>query len=168
VGKTAARIVIYTDGGCRGNPGIGGWGFLMIDRETDRALERRGGERETTNNRMEMTAAIEGLRALKTADHPVEVRSDSRYVVDMCSSWMRGWKARGWKRKGGPILNLDLVQELDRLLTTYEVRFTWVRGHVGDPGNEYADRLTNAAMDRIAAGRSPDDERRHTKAPVRV
>ena len=160
--------MIYTDGGCRGNPGVGGWGFLMIDRETGRALERHGGERDTTNNRMEMTAAIEGLRALKNREHAVEIRSDSRYVVDMCTSWIRGWKARGWKRKDGPVLNLDLVKALDELMAAHDVKFTWVRGHVGDPGNEYADRLTNEAMDRIGSGQDPAGERRHTRSPVTI
>ena len=160
------RFVIYTDGGCRGNPGVGGWGFLLIDRRSGQALERRGGEDHTTNNRMEMLAAIEGLRALKAPAGEVEVRSDSRYLVDMCSSWMVGWKRRGWKRKGGPILNLDLVQELDRLIQQHDVSFQWVQGHAGDPGNEHADRLTNDAMDQIQAGGSPVAEQRYDVSPI--
>lgn len=166
--RAQPRIVIYTDGGCRGNPGVGGWGFLLIDTETEKALERRGGEAHTTNNRMEMTAAIEALRALKDGRLKIEIRSDSRYLVDMCTSWMKGWKARGWKRKGGQILNLDLVQELDRLLQEFDVRFVWVQGHAGDPGNEYADKLTNEAMDRLLARSDPAAEKRHTTSPIEL
>jgi len=166
--KSGARIVVYTDGGCRGNPGIGGWGFLLIDRNTQAALERRGGDAHTTNNRMEMTAAIEALNAIRDASQAIEIRSDSRYLVDMCTSWMQGWKARGWKRSSGPVLNLDLVQELDRLLAKYDVSWTWVRGHAGDPGNEHADKLTNDAMNQLAHGEDPRAEQRYRKSPVPV
>ncbi len=166
--KSDSRIVVYTDGGCRGNPGVGGWGFLMVDRETDQALERRGGEAHTTNNRMEMTAAIEALRCVRDTSHSIEIRSDSRYLVDMCCSWIKGWKARGWKRSSGPVLNLDLVQELDRLMQHYSVRWTWVRGHAGDEGNEYADRLTNDAMDELAKGKDPSAETRYERSPIPV
>ncbi len=160
-------VVAYTDGGCRGNPGPGGWGFLLVDRRSGGALSRRGGERRTTNNRMEMSAAIEALRALKQRSR-VEIRTDSRYLVDMCSRWIPGWKCRGWKRKGGPIKNLDLVQLLDLLMEEHQVRWTWVRGHAGEPGNEHADRLTNLAMDAVQSGADPAAERRYRKSPVGI
>jgi ribonuclease HI len=162
------RIVAYTDGGCRGNPGVGGWGFLLIDRRSGSALERRGGEQHTTNNRMEMLAAIEVLRAIKGEGRAIEIRSDSRYLVDMCRTWMAGWKKKGWKKKGGPIKNLDLVQQLDELKARHEVTWTWVEGHSGEPGNEHADQLTNAAMDDVAAGRDASWERRLEASPVKV
>ena len=165
----AARVVAYTDGGCRGNPGVGGWGFLLIDRVSGKALEMRGGTDPTTNNRMEMMAAIEALRALKVQGMAAEIRTDSRYLVDMCTRWMAGWKRKGWKRKGkDPIKNLDLVKELDRLLQLRPIRWTWVRGHVGEPGNEYADRLTNQAMDALQSGQDPAAVRRHERSPVVV
>jgi len=162
------RIVLYTDGGCRGNPGIGGWGFLLIDRSSGQALERRGGEDHTTNNRMEITAALEGLQTLEVERLPVEVRSDSRYLVDMCRSWIAGWKKRGWRRRDGPVQNLDLVQELDRQMERLRIRWVWVRAHAGEPGNEYVDRLTNDAMDAVAAGESPAYEQRHAASPVSI
>ncbi len=159
------KVLAWTDGGCRGNPGPGGWGFLLVHLATGAALERRGGEPQTTNNRMEMTAAIEVLLALK-GPAEVEIRSDSRYLVDMCTSWMRGWKRKGWKKKGGPIKNLDLVQQLDELIQVHHVKWTWVRGHVGVPGNEHADRLTNLAMDAVQGGRDPAAEQRYEQTPV--
>ena len=161
------RVLAWTDGGCRGNPGPGGWGFLLVDLSSGRALERRGGEAQTTNNRMEMTAAIEALLALKGPSE-IEIRTDSRYLVDMCRQWMKGWKRRGWKKKGGPIKNLDLVQQLDELIAVHRVTWTWVRGHAGVPGNEFADQLTNLAMDAVQWGGEAAVERRYDKSPVTV
>src|SRR4030095_14723714 len=109
-------VIAYTDGGCRGNPGVGGWAFLLIHPTTCRALERAGGEPHTTNNRMEMTAAVEALNAVRKRNTSVLIRSDSRYLIDCCTKWLPGWKARGWKRKEGPLKNLDLLQALDELL----------------------------------------------------
>lgn len=167
----AARVVAFTDGGCRGNPGgVGGWAFLVVDRHTHAALERRGGERRTTNNRMELLAAIHALEAVRSGEQ-VEVRSDSQYLVNMCSRWMPAWKARGWKRKeNAPIQNLDLVQRLDALMATRQVRWTWVRGHSGVKGNEHVDRLASKAMDLVQAGQDPLGERRYAPgmSPVRV
>jgi ribonuclease HI len=166
-------VIAFTDGGCRGNPGPGGWAFLLVDPRTHAALERHGGEAHTTNNRMEMLAAIRALEAVKGAGARVEVRSDSRYLVDMCTQWLRGWKAKGWRR--GPkgkeeVLNLDLVKRLDELIALHDVRWTWVRGHAGDPGNEHVDRLTNQAMDLLGQGKDPSGEARYPpgESPVRV
>lgn len=154
-------VVAYTDGGCRGNPGgIGGWGIVLVHPGTQQALERAGGAAETTNNRMEMMAAIEALRTVKRRDARVLVCSDSKYLINCCSQWMAGWKRRGWMRKDGALANVDLLQELDALISRYDVRWQWVAGHSGDPGNDRADALANLAMDLIAAGSEPAYERR--------
>src|SRR5580658_6708135 len=115
----------YSDGGCRGNPGPGGWGMLLINASTRDALERCGGEANTTNNRMELMAAIQVLRALKRPGTSVLIHSDSTYVIKAASEWIPGWKARGWKRKEGPLKNLELLQELDRLLAQHQVTWQW-------------------------------------------
>jgi ribonuclease HI len=153
-------IVAFTDGGCRGNPGIGAWAFTLVDTKTRKALERAGGQAETTNNRMEMCAVIEALRAVKKRELSVLVMSDSKYLIGCCTEWMAGWKAKGWKRKGDPLKNLDLLQELDQLLAARRVQFRWVQGHSGHPGNEHVDRLANEAMDRIERRLEPAHERR--------
>jgi len=162
-------LVAYTDGGCRGNPGIGGWGYLLIHLPTNVALEARGGAAQTTNNRMEMLAAIEALRSLKRPGQAIEIRSDSKYLVDMATKWMGGWKRKGWKRKGkAPIKNLDLVKELDALLQKHDVSWRWVKGHAGEPGNEFADQLTNDAMDAQQLGMGAAARRRHPVSPLQV
>jgi ribonuclease HI len=127
---------------------------------TQLALERAGGAPDTTNNRMELLAVIEALRAVKRAQSQVLVCSDSRYVIDACSKWIAGWKRRGWTRKDGPLKNVDLLREVDELIPRYTVRWQWVAGHSGDPGNDRADALANIAMDRIAAGEAAVYERR--------
>jgi ribonuclease HI len=140
-------ITIYTDGACRGNPGPGGWGAVLI--KGRKRKEICGGAIDSTNNQMELTAAIEALKALKK---PCEVRlhSDSSYVVDGASRWLRGWKARGWRRAGGSrVANADLWQEIDQLLTVHDVEWVWVKGHAGNPGNERADQLASDGLDKI-------------------
>ena len=135
---------IYTDGACKGNPGPGGWGALLRCRGQEKELF--GGERQTTNNRMELTAVIRGLQAL-TRPSRVEVHTDSQYVQKGISEWIKGWKARGWltaDRK--PVKNADLWRELDALAATHEVRWHWVRGHAGHPENERADVLANRGV----------------------
>ena len=122
-------------------------------------MERTGGEAATTNNRMEITAALEVLRALKKPV-PVLIHSDSQYLIKSASEWLPGWKKKGWKKKDGPLKNVDLFQELDRLLALHEVRWRWVRGHDGDRGNERVDLLANEAMDRLARGQDPAWESR--------
>ena len=141
------EVTIYTDGACRGNPGPGGWGVLLIAGERRRELS--GGENPTTNNRMELMAAIEALRALK---RPVQVTlyTDSKYVCTGIGEWLPQWKARGWRtadRK--PVKNQDLWEALDAARMPHQVNWRWVRGHAGDAGNERADQLANEAIDSL-------------------
>ena len=169
VGPTQKRLLVYTDGGCRGNPGVGGWGFLLIDTQSGVALSKRGGEAQTTNNRMEMSAAIEALEALTRPNQSVEIRTDSKYLVDLATKWMHGWKRKGWTRKGkAPIKNLDLVKKVDVLVQRHDVTWTWVKGHAGEPGNELADYLTNAAMDGVLGGGDGAAEQRFRETPIKV
>ena len=134
------EVTIYTDGACSGNPGPGGWGAILSARGVKKELS--GGERETTNNRMELTGVIRGLEALK---YPCEVTltTDSRYVVDsVTKGWVYGWKKRGWiKSDKKPALNVDLWEKLLPLLEKHKVEFVWVKGHAGHPENERCDRL---------------------------
>ena len=135
------EVTIYTDGACKGNPGPGGWGVLMIAGVNRREL--CGGEVATTNNRMELTAAIEALRALK---RPTRVRlfTDSKYVMQGIETWIHGWKKNGWRTSDKkPVKNMDLWQALDALAALQRVEWRWVKGHSGDPGNERADALSN-------------------------
>jgi ribonuclease HI len=155
-----ADVIAFTDGGCRGNPGVGAWAFVLVDLKTRKALERAGGLRDTTNNRMEMQAAIEALHAVKQDGTSVLIVSDSKYLIGCCTQWMAGWKAKGWKRKGDPLKNIDLLKQLDELIAQRVVTFRWVAGHSGHYGNEHADRLGNEAMDRIELGQDPAHERR--------
>jgi ribonuclease HI len=140
-------VEIYTDGACRGNPGPGGWGALLSSGEHERELS--GAEVLTTNNRMELTAVIRALEALK---RPSEVRifTDSEYVRRGITEWVRSWKARGWKtadRK--PVKNQDLWERLDALAAGHKIEWRWVKGHSGVPGNERVDRLANEAIDAM-------------------
>jgi len=132
------RIVVYADGGCEPNPGTGGWGAVISG--IDGAIELYGGELATTNNRMELTAAIRALEHFHDGAQ-VEMRCDSQYVVKSITEWMPGWKARGWRTSKGFVQNLDLMQRLDELNSLHDVCWIWVRGHSGDPRNERADRL---------------------------
>ncbi len=158
--RAVTDLIAFTDGGCRGNPGIGAWAFVLVDAKTRKALERAGGEPDTTNNRMEMMAAIEALSSIKKQQARILVLSDSKYLIGCCTEWMPGWKAKGWKRKGEPLKNLDLLKQLDELISAHDVRFRWVAGHSGHDGNEHVDRLANDAMDRIELGTPPAHERR--------
>ena len=145
-----SEVTIYTDGACKGNPGPGGWGALLRAGAAERELF--GGEVLTTNNRMELTAVIQGLSAL-TRRCSVDVFTDSEYVRNGITSWIHGWRARGWKtadRK--PVKNVDLWQRLDQLNGSHEVRWHWVRGHAGDPGNERADQLANRGVESVMRG----------------
>ncbi|MDR7037483.1 ribonuclease HI [Methylobacterium sp. BE186] len=132
------RTVVYADGGCDPNPGPGGWGVVIAAPEG--AVELCGGEPGTTNNRMELTAAIRALEQFPEGA-PIEMRCDSQYVVKSVTEWMRGWKAKGWRTTTGEVKNVDLMKRLDELANRRDVRWTWVRGHAGDPLNERADRL---------------------------
>lgn len=138
------KVTIYTDGACSGNPGPGGWGVLLIFGEHERELS--GGEAETTNNRMELTAAIEGLNALKNGCE-VTLYTDSSYVKDGITQWLAGWKAKGWKTASKkPVKNQDLWQALDDATQRHNIEWKWVKGHAGDPGNERADALATGAV----------------------
>ena len=141
------NVEIYTDGACRGNPGPGGWGVLLLAGSHRKTLH--GGEEETTNNRMELTAAIEALNALNGRCQ-VLLHTDSRYVMDGIRDWMPNWKARGWKTASRkPVKNQDLWQALDAAVGRHDVEWRWVRGHTGNPGNEEADALANRGIDEL-------------------
>ncbi|MFC0666368.1 ribonuclease HI [Azotobacter chroococcum] len=138
------KVEIYTDGACKGNPGPGGWGALLVCRGVERELW--GGEAETTNNRMELTAAIRALAELK---RPCEVQltTDSEYVMRGIQEWLPNWKKRGWKTAARqPVKNADLWQQLDEQVNRHQVSWSWVRGHTGHPGNERADLLANRGV----------------------
>ncbi|MBC6953417.1 MAG: ribonuclease HI [Leptolyngbya sp. PLA2] len=143
-------VHLFTDGACSGNPGPGGWAYILRDERTGVEKEASGGEPETTNNRMELVAVIEGLGALRRPT-VVELHSDSQYVLNGMREWLPAWKARGWRTAGRqPVKNRDLWERLDALLAMHEVRFNWVRGHSDHPENERCDRLAVAARERQA------------------
>ena len=145
------RVELYCDGACLGNPGPGGWGYLLRVRAAGGLKEKEaaGAEPDTTNNRMELTAAIRGLEAL-TQPCLVELFSDSQYVVKGIQTWLKDWKRRGWKKADGkPVLNADLWQILDAQLVRHQVEAHWVRGHAGHPENERVDRLASEAAHSI-------------------
>jgi len=140
-------VVIYTDGACKGNPGPGGWGALL--RWGGHEKELFGGERLTTNNRMELTAVIEALSALKSRCE-VALYTDSEYVRNGITTWIHGWKQRGWRTADKkPVKNVELWQRLETLAAQHDVSWHWVRGHDGNPDNERADQLANRGVDSI-------------------
>ena len=140
-------VEIYTDGACRGNPGPGGWGALLISGKRRRTLH--GGEPETTNNRMELTAAIEALNALRDSTKVI-LHTDSKYVMDGIVEWLPNWKKRGWKTAAKKtVKNQDLWQELDAATERHAITWKWVRGHDGNAGNEEADALANRGIDEL-------------------
>jgi len=143
-------VVIYTDGACKGNPGIGGWGAWL--RWGAHEKELFGGERDTTNNRMELTAVIESLALLKRRS-AVAVYTDSEYVKNGITTWIHNWKKRGWRTADNkPVKNAELWARLDDLVAGHDVQWHWVRGHTGDPGNERADQLANRGVDQVRRG----------------
>jgi ribonuclease HI len=140
-------VVVYTDGACKGNPGPGGWGALL--RWKGHEKELFGGELDTTNNRMELTAVIQALSALKSRCE-VAVYTDSEYVKNGITTWIHGWKQRGWRTADKkPVKNVELWQRLEALAAQHDVQWHWVRGHDGDPGNERADALANRGVDSV-------------------
>lgn len=144
-------VTIYTDGACRGNPGSGGWGAVLM--WNDHTRELCGGEWETTNNRMELTAAIEALGALKGRCR-VDLHTDSVYVRDGITRWIHDWRKRGWRTASRkPVKNQDLWQQLDAIVADHDVSWHWVKGHAGDAGNERADALANQGLDELLASR---------------
>ena len=146
---TDATVSIFTDGACRGNPGPGGWGAILRYGDSERELY--GYEPETTNNRMELMAAIVALETLKRSCDVV-LTTDSEYVRKGITEWLKQWKARGWKTADKkPVKNQDLWERLDRAAVTHRVRWEWIRGHSGHPENERADQLANRAIDEARA-----------------
>ncbi len=148
---TRPKVVVYTDGACKGNPGPGGWGAWLQSGGHEKELW--GGEPGTTNNRMELTAVIEALASLKRSCDIV-VYTDSEYVKNGITTWIHGWKARGWTTAAkAPVKNVELWKRLDALAALHKVEWRWVKGHAGDPGNERADALANRGISS-ASGRS--------------
>ncbi len=142
-----AAVEIFSDGACKGNPGVGGWGALLRIGETEKELF--GGEANTTNNRMELTAVIQALSAL-TRPCEVLIHTDSQYVMKGMMEWIDGWKAKGWKTAAKqPVKNDDLWKTLDKLVAMHDVDWRWVKGHSGHPENERADQLANRGVELI-------------------
>tara|TARA_B100000609_G_C17174627_1_gene413642 strand:+ start:886 stop:1317 length:432 start_codon:yes stop_codon:yes gene_type:complete len=140
-------VIIYTDGACRGNPGIGGWGALMSYKEEVKELY--GGEVDTTNNKMELRAVIEGLNTLKEPCS-VKVFTDSKYVMEGINSWIHNWKKNNWKTANKKdVKNKDLWIQLDKLVSKHNISWEWVKGHSGNPGNEKADELANRGIENL-------------------
>ena len=147
--STKTDIVVFTDGGCRGNPGPGGWGALLQAGSAEKELW--GGENDTTNNRMELTAVIRALEALKRRVS-VQIHTDSQYVQKGISQWIHNWKKNGWRTADkSPVKNADLWQRLDLLSAKHDITWIWVKGHAGHPENERADRLANRGIDELLA-----------------
>ncbi|AHI27816.1 ribonuclease HI [Marinobacter similis] len=144
----SGKVILYTDGACKGNPGPGGWGAVLRYGETCKTMH--GGEANTTNNRMELMAAIRGLAALKRSC-AVELYTDSQYVRKGITEWMAGWKRNGWKTAAKkPVKNEDLWRELDTEVARHDVNWHWVKGHAGIPDNELADELANRGVAELA------------------
>jgi ribonuclease HI len=144
----ADSVKLYSDGACRGNPGPGGWGVVLRFGGREKTLH--GGERLTTNNRMELTAVIRGLEALQRSCR-VDVTTDSQYVRNGITQWIHNWKRNGWKTSARqPVKNADLWRRLDELASLHEVRWHWVKGHSGHPENELADQLANRGIDELS------------------
>lgn len=140
-------VEIFTDGACRGNPGPGGWGVLLRYGNQEKSLY--GGEANTTNNRMELTAAIKGLQALNRASH-IKLTTDSKYVMQGITEWIDNWKKRGWKTANKkPVKNVDLWQQLDAEIQQHTIDWQWVKGHSGHRENEIADQLANKGIDEL-------------------
>jgi len=141
----SVKVIIYTDGACRGNPGPGGWGVVLRYQGNLKTLN--GFDPETTNNRMELTAVIEGLRALSRCCD-IELHTDSKYVMQGVNEWLSNWKRNGWKTAAKkPVKNVDLWQQLDDEVARHQIDWNWVKGHSGVEDNEFADQLANAAID---------------------
>ena len=137
------KVEIFTDGACSGNPGPGGWAAIL--RSGSKEMEISGGEKETTNNRMEVQAALEALRCLKKPSQ-VRFHTDSSYLLNGATSWLEDWKKRDWKRKHGQLQNIDLWKEMDLELAKHQVEWVWVKGHAGNPMNERVDELARKAI----------------------
>jgi len=151
--STLPFVRLFTDGACSGNPGPGGWAYILKHPASGKVVEASGGEAESTNNRMELQALIEGLEALKRRSE-VEIVTDSEYVAKGCREWLPGWKSNNWRRREGkklkPLKNEEQWRKLDELLAKHAVRFTVIRGHSGHPENERCDELAVAASQQFA------------------
>jgi ribonuclease HI len=144
-------VELHTDGACSGNPGPGGWAYVLIHNASGKRREKSGAELETTNNRMELQAVIEGLTAL-TRPSSVDLYSDSQYVLKGLREWMAGWKQKGWRTADKkPVKNRELWEQLDELKSNHEVRFHWIKGHNEHPENELCDQMAVAAREAIVA-----------------
>jgi ribonuclease HI len=142
-----SKIELFSDGACKGNPGLGGWGVLINN--SNNFIELKGTQQQTTNNRMELIAVIEGLKSIKENAH-VGITTDSMYVKNGINQWINNWKKNGWKTAAKkPVKNKDLWQELDELVQNYSIKWIWVKGHSGHPGNERADQLANEAIEEF-------------------
>jgi ribonuclease HI len=137
------QVTIYTDGACLGNPGPGGWAALLRSGKHEKIIQ--GNEDQTTNNRMELMAALQALKSL-TRPCQVDLYTDSEYLRRGITEWMENWRARGWKRKGGSLANVELWQALDTVVKEHQIKWHWVRGHAGHPENERVDRLARQAI----------------------
>lgn len=144
--KPLPEVTIYTDGACRGNPGPGGWAALLRFKTRQKTLT--GSEDQTTNNRMELAAAVEALKSLKKPSR-VDFHTDSEYLKRGITEWMPGWKARNWRRKGGKLKNVELWQALDAAIQSHKISWHWVRGHAGHPDNVHVDRLARRAIPKM-------------------
>ena len=144
MGKTVIeKITVYTDGSCEPNPGPGGWAAIILDGKEQIVL--KGFEKQSTNNRMELTAALEALRHIDPAK-PVILYTDSQYLKNGVEKWLKDWKARNWKRRGGPLLNVDLWKQISEVIEKRKITWRWVKGHNGNPYNERVDRLAHQMM----------------------
>ena len=140
-------IELFSDGACKGNPGLGGWGVLIKNSKT--LNELKGSQQQTTNNRMELIAVIEGLKSIKKHSH-IQITTDSMYVKNGINEWINNWKKNGWRTAAKkPVKNKDLWQELDELVQNYSIKWLWVKGHSGHHGNERADQLANEAIEEF-------------------
>ncbi|RNC81272.1 MAG: ribonuclease HI [Phycisphaera sp.] len=149
--ETKPTVQLYTDGACSGNPGPGGWGFILRHPSSGKEIERAGAEASTTNNRMELMAVIEGL-SLLSRPSVVELYSDSQYVLKGLKEWLHSWKRRGWKTADKkPVKNVELWKKLDELAQEHELHMHWVRGHTGHPENERADELAVEARESLVS-----------------
>jgi ribonuclease HI len=141
--KKVEKITVYTDGSCEPNPGPGGWAAIILDGKEETIL--KGSHPNATNNRMELTAALEALRSLDPAK-PIILYTDSQYLKNGVESWIKDWKARGWKRRGGPLVNADLWKQIAEVTDSRKITWRWVKGHNGNPYNERVDRIAHQMM----------------------
>lgn len=147
------EVIAYTDGGWRKTKDVGAWAYLIINTKNQKAVACAKAERNTTNNRMELSSVISVLKALKTPGKDVLIYSDSKYTINVCSRWLQDWKGNGWqKNTRGELKNVDILQEIDRLLVNHKTTFQWVKGHSGNRGNDYVDNLLNKAMNNLLEG----------------